>query len=279
MPKTYVIVYDYSMMNLNNPEVIKRITQDIADPSISKIIIPSFIFQRAYSNIKTDGLKDIINLLKASKKVFLENFCTLYKKKDQKKGSKIENYNTTLMILYLLSKKDSDEEIFLRTDTLYLKKMALLNNIKIKNDANIIADDYESVDTKSNAIVLDTCYLSYIYDCKKGLNLLNDKRKKTIIFSAVIDELIRLKREDILDFLIELLNRRKYNNIHLIQTENAYVNSYFNADAMMLTHILGIKNSSKIYNSITLFTCDLEFAIQASMLGIEIGDVPKIIKK
>jgi hypothetical protein len=127
-----------------------------------------------------------------------------------------------------------------------------------------------SIVAKSSIVFFDTCFYvenmftgSYI-----GLNILKDSSIKKIIYTAVLEELLKISEKEIFKTLLYFINNQKEYNIEVIKTEKTYTEPHFNHDLMMLSYVMKDKRSKEI----TVYTLDYEFIMQCMALNISVSN-------
>lgn len=271
MRKTVVYTLDAFDPKFINDNILS----DIQNTDIKEIIIPSFILKKAYGSYYSQSLKKVINELQYSSKIVVKDFPILY--------SGVQNSTFSYFIIFMMKISKEYKNLYIRTRDYKIMIECLKRGFKIFSDKNYntifnYINQENTIVPKSNIIFIDTCYYINIFHSYNGLNIIKDSSVKKIIFSCILEELLKINKIEVLEFLIFLINNKKEYNIEFISTSNAYSSPYFCNDLMMLSHVMQLKNS-KAYNDLTVYTADLEFAIQCIGLNIKIGDIPNLTDK
>lgn len=271
MRKTVV----YTLDALDPKFINDNILSDIQNTDIKEIIIPSFVLKEAYKTYHSKNLKEVINKLQCSSKVAVKDCPILH--------SGEPNSTFSYFMIFMIKISKEYKNLYIRTRDYKIMIECLKRGVKIFSDKNYntifnYINQENTILPKSNIIFIDTCYYINIFHSYNGLNIIKDSSVKKIIFSCILEELLKINKIEVLEFLIFLINNKKEYNIEFISTSNAYSSPYFCNDLMMLSHVMQLKNS-KAYNDLTVYTVDLEFAIQCIGLNIKIGDIPNLTDK
>lgn len=265
MKKT--VVYAFDALKPNESSSIAR---DLNDPTIGKIIIPTFLLKEIKRNFNFNQLHAIIKLLSTSSKVEYIDFPTIYSVDDiHKAGACYRNF-----VLCLVSKLKKYKNLFVKTDNFDLMLECIKRNFRI-----FIREEYSSklvnyceelkdniVATKTKSLVIDTSYFVYMFKEKIGLNMLFDPNIKKLILSVNLEELIKIQSMDVFYLLVFLLNNRKKYNIKYIVENKAYDKSSCSYIHDLLIITSALENVDK--EDLTICSADLEFVMQCLALGI-----------
>lgn len=253
-----------------NPDIINDIVlSDIANFNIEKIIIPTFILRKAYETYDVQSLKKVINKLQSSSKIVLKDFPILH--------SSEPNSTFSYFVIFMMQISKEYKNLYVRTRDYNIMIECLKRGFKIFSDKNYntifnCINQENAIIPQSNIVFIDTCYYINIFHLYKGLNIIKDSSVKKIIFSCILEELLKINEIEVLDFLIFLITNRKKYNIEFISISNAYSPPYFCNDLMMLSYVMQLKNR-KVYNNLTVYTADLEFALQCIGLNIKVAEI------
>ena len=154
MKKTVVYAFDAL-----KPNESSSIAKDLNDPTIGKIIIPTFLLKEIKRNFNFNQLHAIIKLLSTSSKVEYIDFPTIYSVDDiHKAGACYRNF-----VLCLVSKLKKYKNLFVKTDNFDLMLECIKRNFRI-----FIREEYSSklvnyceelkdniVATKTKSLVID----------------------------------------------------------------------------------------------------------------------------
>ncbi len=265
MKKTVVYAFDAL-----KPNESSSIAKDLNDPTIGKIIIPTFLLKEIKRNFNFNQLHAIIKLLSTSSKVEYIDFPTIYSVDDiHKAGACYRNF-----VLCLVSKLKKYKNLFVKTDNFDLMLECIKRNFRI-----FIREEYSSklvnyceelkdniVATKTKSLVIDTSYFVYMFKEKIGLNMLFDPNIKKLILSVNLEELIKIQSMDVFYLLVLLLNNRKKYNIKYIVENKAYDKSSCSYIHDLLIITSALENVDK--EDLTICSTDLEFVMQCLALGI-----------
>ncbi len=265
MKKTVVYAFDAL-----KPNESSSIAKDLNDPTIGKIIIPTFLLKEIKRNFNFNQLHAIIKLLSTSSKVEYIDFPTIYSVDDiHKAGACYRNF-----VLCLVSKLKKYKNLFVKTDNFDLMLECIKRNFRI-----FIREEYSSklvnyceelkdniVATKTKSLVIDTSYFVYMFKEKIGLNMLFDPNIKKLILSVNLEELIKMQSMDVFYLLVLLLNNRKKYNIKYIVENKAYDKSSCSYIHDLLIITSALENVDK--EDLTICSTDLEFVMQCLALGI-----------
>lgn len=265
MKKTVVYAFDAL-----KPNESSSIAKDLNDPTIGKIIIPTFLLKEIKRNFNFNQLHAIIKLLSTSSKVEYIDFPTIYSVDDiHKAGACYRNF-----VLCLVSKLKKYKNLFVKTDNFDLMLECIKRNFRI-----FIREEYSSklvnyceelkdniVATKTKSLVIDTSYFVYMFKEKIGLNMLFDPNIKKLILSVNLEELIKIQSMDVFYLLVFLLNNRKKYNIKYIVENKAYDKSSCSYIHDLLIITSALENVDK--EDLTICSTDLEFVMQCLALGI-----------
>ena len=265
MKKTVVYAFDAL-----KPNESSSIAKDLNDPTIGKIIIPTFLLKEIKRNFNFNQLHAIIKLLSTSSKVEYIDFPTIYSVDDiHKAGACYRNF-----VLCLVSKLKKYKNLFVKTDNFDLMLECIKRNFRI-----FIREEYSSklvnyceelkdniVATKTKSLVIDTSYFVYMFKEKIGLNMLFDPNIKKLILSVNLEELIKIQSMDVFYLLVFLLNNRKKYNIKYIVENKAYDESSCSYIHDLLIITSALENVDK--EDLTICSADLEFVMQCLALGI-----------
>ncbi len=265
MKKTVVYAFDAL-----KPNESSSIAKDLNDPTIGKIIIPTFLLKEIKRNFNFNQLHAIIKLLSTSSKVEYIDFPTIYSVDDiHKAGACYRNF-----VLCLVSKLKKYKNLFVKTDNFDLMLECIKRNFRI-----FIREEYSSklvnyceelkdniVATKTKSLVIDTSYFVYMFKEKIGLNMLFDPNIKKLILSVNLEELIKIQSMDVFYLLVFLLNNRKKYNIKYIVENKAYDKSSCSYIHDLLIITSALENVDK--EDLTICSADLEFVMQCLALGI-----------
>lgn len=262
MRKTLV----YTLDALNPTLLHANLIKDINDETIKEILIPTFVLKDAYEKYNcTSPFSKVITQLQ-SEKITIKDFPVMYS----------ENYsNFTYFILFMIKISKEYKNLYVRTRKNKIILECLKRGFKVFSDKerdnifdNITSEN--SIVAQSSIAFFDTCYYAQMMfkDPYKGLNIFKDKNIKKIIFTSVLEELLKIEEIEVFKFLVYFINNKKDYNIELIITEKAYTALYNNNDLMMLSYVMTNKYSDKI----TVYTCDLNFIIQCMALKIKVSN-------
>ena len=253
----------YALDCLDTPKAEIYLKQDIENNDISNIIIPIFVFKLAIQK-HDNHIENILKNISNSSKVKIKEFPLIYT--DDKKSY------LSCFITFVTYISSEYKNIYIRTQNTNIILESLKLNYKI-----YLKSTFESIDTimnnstptksHSNIVYFDTSCLILMFESNVGLNILCDKRIRKIIFSANLEELIKLNKNDILDLLLFLIYNKKIYNIEFKITPQTYSDFYPN-DMIMILYLLKL-NKQKKYKDLVVYTFDNEFYGQCLVLGIK----------
>lgn len=253
------IVYTSTVLDPNSS--LTDLSEDIKDPLIEKIIIPSFTLKTLNIKYSRKGFPNLVKLLEQSDKIEIIDFPVMYN----------NVYETSYFILFMeyLVNVKKYKDLYIKSDCNpesieYIKRgyKIYISEDRSQLFRNMNKENY--VFPKSKVAFIDTCYYINMFESFHiGLNLMLDSCIKKIILSCVLEELLNIKRLETFKFLIYFLNNKEKYNIEFINSAKAYSETFGCNDLAMLSDILRFKNK------ITIYTYDSEFAMQCMALGIK----------
>lgn len=261
MKKTVVYAFDAL-----EPNESSSIAKDLNDPTIGKIIIPTFLLKEIERNFNFNQLQAITKLLSKPSKIEYIDFPIIYSADNNKKADACKGY----FMLYLINNFKGCKNLFVKTNNFNLMLECIKRDFRI-----FIREEYSSklinyckeniVVPETKNLVIDTSYFIYMFKEQIGLNILFDPGIKKLILSVNLEELIKIQEIDVFYLLVFLLNDRETYNVKYVAENQTYNNDNIH-DILIMTSAL--ENVNK--EDLTICSADLEFVMQCLSLGINI---------